>query len=181
MKRECGFVDRRNERGVYNDMILADRRWWMCCDWGGTQLPTWRRLGMHLKNDMSLEHVLLHGYDVLAFFLCESMHGAALEHSAVLGELKCDTDTVSTYTQTHTTPRGQNTWGMLLNKSAANTLAAAAASAEPPLLPAADSDFEGGASRASAAARAAAFDSARAALTRAWLRLKGAEKSPADR
>ena len=73
MKRECGVVDRRNEKGIYNDMILVDRRWWMCCDWGDTQLPTWRRRGMHLKNDMSLEHVLLHGHDVLALVLLQCL------------------------------------------------------------------------------------------------------------
>ncbi len=68
---------------------------------------------------------------------------------------------------------------MLLNMSAAKE--EAAASAVPDFLPAAGSDLDGGASRESAAALAAALDSARAAFMRAWLRLKGDEKSPAER
>lgn len=69
---------------------------------------------------------------------------------------------------------------MFLNISAANELAAAASDAVE-LLTAVDSALDGGASRDSAAALAAALDSASAALTRAWLRLKGTEKSPAIR
>ena len=69
---------------------------------------------------------------------------------------------------------------MLLKKSAVKALAAAASEGPLLLFPVA-SDLDGGASRASAAALAAALDSASAAFTRAWLRLKGDEKSPAAR
>jgi hypothetical protein len=72
------------------------------------------------------------------------------------------------------------TCGIPLNISAANELAAAASDATE-LLTADASDFDGGASRESAAALAAALDSAKAALTRAWPRLNGTEKSPAVR
>ncbi len=68
---------------------------------------------------------------------------------------------------------------MLLNMSAAKE--EAAASAAPDFFPEAGSDLDGGASRESAAALAAALDSASAAFMRAWLRLKGDEKSPAER
>ncbi len=134
---------------------------------------------MHLKHYVLLEHMLLHRHDVLALFLRESMNRAALEQSTIFRKLKNRSKNVSE--RTPATPKQPQTCGMLLNNSAASTPAAAAASDDPPALPPCASDFDGGASRASAAALAAALDSAIAALTRAWLRLKGEEKSPAAR
>ena len=108
------------------------------------------------------------------------MHGAALEKRAKLGELHAQINTPKLKREgnTHTMPQ-RITCGMLLNMSAANE--EAAASVAPAFFPETGSDFEGGASRESAAALAAALDSASAAFTRAWLRLKGEEKSPAER
>jgi hypothetical protein len=132
----------------------------------------------HLQHYVFLEDVLLHRHDVFALLLCQGMHRAALEQSSEFCKLEKGNETL--ITQLTQTTKTKRTCGMPLNKSAVNALAAAA-SDEPPLLPPVASDFDGGASRASAAALAAALDSASAALTRAWLRLKGAEKSPATR